>query len=254
MIRSTKYSHVFWKNRPGINGWGDALVRLSYFYRTNKDEPTICHYWDKLDNFKKVKFVQKHVLEPNRNFAILRPTNFQRDPVSFSSRHYMMPKHDYWPAVMQHKGLRNKKIAYKFYRDNFPKHIKLSYLELENKHYRENLDELKNTLYWAGYSMLPLYDINDYRSSEKIITDPVECINANMQLLADCELFMGSEGFMTHVARAMNVPTLVFFNGQKSSVTMQLIENFDTSLQTPVYNNEDIVNILLDKSDQFVNI
>ena len=33
MKRPPGCKHIIWANRPGINGYGDALNRLSYYYR-----------------------------------------------------------------------------------------------------------------------------------------------------------------------------------------------------------------------------
>ena len=75
-----------------------------------------------------------------------------------------------------------------------------------------------------------------------------------MQILSECDLFIASEGFMTHIARAMKVPTLVYFNPkqknmyqiQREEVTKKLIEVFDKSIQFPVYNNSEIIKKTLD--------
>lgn len=249
MIRH-KYNNIYWRNRRGINGWGDTLNRLSYYYRMNEHVPTVCNFWDKYDNFEKAIFIRKHIFQRNTNFAILSPFNFERDHTNFSHSHYMMPYHEYWPSKYTHKGLKNKKIAFNLYRNNFPQHLKhlLHHLELENKEYKDDLNELQNELYWAGYEMISLYDLDDYRGCSKIMKDPVSCINANMKILEECEYFIGSEGFMTHVSRSMKVPTLVFFNNIRTSTTYQLIKTFDKSIQHPVYSNQDIFKKILDIS------
>ena len=42
---------------------------------------------------------------------------FTRETIS---RHYAQPRHDYWPARISHDAMPSGKIAFHFYRNNFP--------------------------------------------------------------------------------------------------------------------------------------
>ena len=64
------YTNITWCNNPGINGYGDALNKLSYLYRTYENEKIVCSYRDKYDNWSKVNLVRNQVFNRNENFLI----------------------------------------------------------------------------------------------------------------------------------------------------------------------------------------
>ena len=137
------------------------------------------------------------------------------------------------------------KIAFHFYRNNFPSkyQINLNHLEFYCKVYQENLENLRNELYWAGYELVSLYDVNDYHGF-KVMTNPIDCIRANMYILQECDWYVGSEGFMAHIARAMRVPGL-FYRNDKGSRHYNAIRN---TLEQPIHHlvnsSENIKNLL----------
>ena len=247
---------IYWRNRKGINGWGDTLTRLSFLYRSYENKPVKCFYQDK--NWTKVNFIRKHILKRNTNFIMashhIQP--FDLDEMTGTVDDWIMPKHEYWPARYEWNGKRNGRVAYHFYTDNFPKEIKikLNILEFQNKEYTDNFSELLHELYSHNIPAISLYDLNNHRGCTRVIENPIKCIQANMQILSECDLFIASEGFMTHIARAMKVPTLVYFNPkqknmyqiQREVATKKLIEVFDKSIQFPVYNNSEIMKKILD--------
>ena len=97
--------NIIWKNIPGINGYGDALNRLSYLYRSNEDIIVKCSFHDKIENWKKVNFVRKNVLVRNPNFRMncTQGRFFERLSVKYRiTPWYLNPKHDYWPARVMH--------------------------------------------------------------------------------------------------------------------------------------------------------
>ena len=246
------YTNITWCNNPGINGYGDALNKLSYLYRTYENDNVICRYIDKKTNFDKVHLIRKHVYKRDKSFLIYQGNSFDREKKTDLS--FINPTHDYWPAKILHDKMPSGKIAFHFYRNNFPSkyQINLNHLEFYCKVYQENLEDLSNELYWAGYEIVSLYDVNDYHGF-KVMTNPVDCIRANMYILQECDWYVGSEGFMAHVARAMRVPGL-FYRNDKGSRHYNLIQN---TLEQPIHhmvNSSENIKKLLDISSEFANI
>lgn len=222
-------NHIIWANNPGINGYGDALNRLSYLYRKYENEKIICSYRDKYENWSKVNLVRKHVFKRNENFLIYSTT-----PKFFTrqSEKNVYEVHDYWPAKILHDKEASGKIAFHFYRNNFPLNYQshLNNLVFHCKVYQENLEDLRTALIGAGYELVFLYDVNDYWGF-KVMTNPVDCIRANMYILQECDWYVGSEGFMAHLARAMRVPGL-FYRNDEGSDHYNAIEN---TLEQPIH-------------------
>ena len=245
--------HIIWANHPGINGYGDALNRLSYYYRQYENDIVYCSYRDKLINWQKVNFIRRHVLQRNSNFLIncTQDRLFTRETIP---RHFAQPRHEYWPARITHDAMPSGKIAFHFYRNNFPTKYqsKLNDLEFHSKVYSDNLENLRNELYWAGYELVSLYDVDDYHGF-KVMTNPIDCIRANMYILQECDWYVGSEGFMAHVARAMRVPGLLYRN-DPHSLEYRRIEN---TLEQPIHHmvsNSKKIKKILDISSEFANI
>ena len=245
------YTNITWCNNPGINGYGDALNKLSYLYRTYENEKIVCSYRDKYDNWSKVNLVRNQVFNRNRNFLIYSTT-----PRFFTRKeeNYIKNKHDYWPARITHDAMPSGKIAFHFYRNNFPSkyQINLKHLEFFSKVYQENLENLRNELYWAGYELVSLYDVNDYHGF-KVMSNPIDCIRANMYILQECDWYLGSEGFMAHVARAMRVPGLFYRNDVHSKEYRRIENTLEQSIHHMVNSSKDIKKIL-DIQPQFANI
>ena len=235
-------NHIIWANNPGINGYGDALNKLSYLYRKYENEKIICSHRDKYDNWSKVNLVRKHVFERNENFLIYSTT-----PQFFTrqSEKYVNNRHDYWPAKILHDKMPSGKIAFHFYRNNFPLNYQnnLNDLEFYCKVYQENLEDLRNELYWAGYELVSLYDVNDYHGF-KVMANPVDCIRANMYILQECDWYVGSEGFMAHVARAMRVPGLFYRNDEDSAQYNEIKNTLEQPIHHMVNSLENIKKIL----------
>ena len=222
--------HIVWANRPGINGYGDCLNRLSYLYRIHENDNVICRFIDKKTNFDKVHLIRKHIFKRDESFLIYQGNEFDREYINGFS--FLNPKHDYWPAKIIHDTVQSKKIAFHFYQNNFSKKYQsmLSYLEFDCKIYQENLNNLRNDLYWAGYELVSLYDVNDSHGF-KVMKNPIDCIRANMYILQECDWYVGSEGFMSHLARAMRVPGL-FYRNDKNSAHYNAIRN---TLEQPIH-------------------
>ena len=80
--------NITWNNYPGINGYGDALNRLSYHYRKYENQTVSCSYRDKYENWRKVNFIRKQVFKRNSNILLhsTTPRLFSRD-TSHPSHH-----------------------------------------------------------------------------------------------------------------------------------------------------------------------
>jgi hypothetical protein len=240
MIMNDELVNITWNNYPGINGYGDALNRLSYHYRKYENQTVSCSYRDKYENWRKVNFIRKQVFKRNSNFLLhsTTPRFFTRD----NSQHHVSPTHNYWPARIMHDSMPSGKIAFHFYRNNYPSQYQSLLLSdmLNTKIYAGlNLDDLRNDIYWAGYDLVSLYDINDYHGFN-VIENAIDCIRTNMYILQECDYYVGSEGFTAHLCRAMHVPG-VFYRNDKESKEYKIIENsLEQSIHNMVCSNTEI--------------
>lgn len=227
--------NIVWKNMPGVNGWGDALNKLSYLYRTYENEIVRCSYRDKIGNWSRVNLVRKHVLKRNTLFRMncTHPRYFERDHNKNSSLPYFLnPTHDYWPARISHNEKNTGRIAFHFYINNFSPYMqtKIRWQDFNFKIFDGDMNELKNDIIKLGYEPISLYDLNINRGFP-VISDPVKCIKANMEILSNCDYYVGTEGFMSHVCRAMRVPG-IFYRNDSHRKEYQAIAN---SLEQPIH-------------------
>jgi len=172
-----------------------------------------------------------------------QPRLFERECTSpYPS--YLSPIHNYWPARISHNNKTTNKIAFHFYENHFPKSSqkKLLILDFFNKVYTE-LYELEKSIYDLGYEIVRLWDTNANRGF-KVIKDPVECIQANMEILQDCDYYVGSEGFMAHVCRSMRVPGLFFRNDIHTDDYKAISKSLEQPIHHIVSSSEQILFLL----------
>ena len=237
--------NIIWKNIPGINGYGDALNRLSYLYRSNEDTIVKCSFHDKIENWKKVNFVRKNVLVRNPNFRMncTQGRFFERLSVKYRiTPWYLNPKHDYWPARVMHNKKSTGKVAFHFYFNNFAPNVRimLDSLEFFCKEYRGDVKILEKNINALGLETVHLYDVDDNRGF-KVMKNPVECIQANMEILQNCDYYVGSEGFMAHVCRAMRVPGLFYRNDRKRYDYIAISNTLEQPIHSMVSSEEEIL-------------
>ena len=76
------------------------------------------------------------------------------------------------------------------------------------------------------------------------MANPVDCIRANMYILQECDWYVGSEGFMAHVARAMRVPGLFYRNDEGSAQYNEIKNTLEQPIHHMVNSLENIKKIL----------
>jgi len=216
-----------WYNYSGCSGFGDMITRLSEFYMMHENQDIHVNCYEKLKNWENIDFVRKFVLSQPKNNVIFEYCNEVRQ---VKNKEYYRYNLEYWPAKKLWKQKKTKKIAHWFstkmvtWRHGFN-------TGLIDQYKAKNFDKVNNLKkIFTDYEFIELYDISKNRGDFEVIVDKKVCIEKNMEILSDCELFIASEGGWTHVSRSMKVPTILHFNHHDKENLKKIYERFEIVL------------------------
>lgn len=180
-------------------GFGDCINKLSYLYRRYQNIDVTFDFYDKDKNYYTFLFIQSHLFQPPPHMKrIVNHDVFIRK----NKGYFSLYKHDYWPCKTKWSQNNSKKIAINFYKKN------TEYFDKAKNFYQTDI--LKN--YLKHYEIIELYDKSNDKGITNIIDDPFDCVDENLKILKDCNLFITSEGAWAHIARSMRVPTILYFS------------------------------------------
>lgn len=228
-------------------GFGDTLNKLSYLYRTYEKEDVEFLFHSKRKVFENIIFLKEFCFEePTHKKIFIDSEYFLR-----SEKDFKLINHDYWPTRVKWKRCNNL-IAINFYRI-----VKKIYKLEMNYNWHIDVEECKlfheSDKIKEKYSTIELSSLDNERGQDIIISDKQQCIENNMKILSECKLFVSSEGGMTHLSRAMRVPTIIFIKKDKHEFYNFLYNFIDKKIQKLVHTTDEMfhsINYYL-KHDKF---
>ena len=216
-------------------GFGDTLNKLSYLYRTYENENVEFLFHSKRKVFENIMILKEFCFEePEYKKVFIDSEHFLR-----SNNGFKLINHEYWPTKIKWNRKFNF-IAINFY----TKIRKIHQLEVK---FDENVKNENSKCFTDGhlikkkYKTKELFSINDERGIKKIDKNPESCLIENMKILSDCSLFVTSQGGMSHLSRARNVPTILFFKKTDSDFYYFLNDFIDNKIQKFVNTTEELV-------------
>ena len=217
-------------------GFGDTINKLSNLYRQYEDEDVEFLFHSKRKVFDNLIFLKNFCFEePKRKKILIDSDQFLR-----SNKEFKLINHTYWPTKISWNNTK-KYIAINFYTVAKKVHI------LSKKYdWHEDIERCK--LFFEShklsekYSTIELSAIDNDRGHRKIIENGQQCLEYNMNILSNCSLFVSSEGGMTHLSRAMRVPTVIFFKKDNHKFYKFLQEFVDKKIQKLVHSTDEMIN------------
>ena len=189
------------------NGFGDILNKLSYLYTTSlkyKKLTTVKWFYREFDYNKVIN--AEEFLKPcqfirnEKRLEIVRP---------WEENKYTLYNHEYWPTKNSKTKIKTKKIAIDLYVYFNPGRSVINRFKVSSKGFKEILSE---TIRDTGYETEEVFHIDKERGSKNVITDYRDLLNVNMKLLESVDAYIGVEGNISHMCRAMKIPSLVLYN------------------------------------------
>lgn len=186
-------------------GFGDTLNKLSYLYRTYENEDVEFLFHSKRKVLDTIFLLKEFCFEePEYKKIFINSENFLR-----SEKDFKLINHKYWPTKVKWSK-KSDYVAINFYTNIRKIHELSATLDedilIENHKLFLDCDKIRNK-----YSTVELYGIESERGHNKVLTEYDLCLEKNMKILSECNLFVTSEGGMAHLSRAMRVPTIIFF-------------------------------------------
>lgn len=192
---------------PTFEGFGDILNLLSFEnYVIDEHVDIIYHYDNRRTGF--VRYIINEFFIPkqniNRIFKPYKPNNFKTD--------YRLINHVYWPSK-----IINEKIF----------DFAISFYQVEkiitDKHKKKYIDkklflEILNLLFDKKIVIINNKN-NDIETTRDIDN------------ISKSKYFIGSEGGMSHVARSLNIPSILFFRSGNSIYKEVILPYIDNRIQ-----------------------
>ena len=219
-------------------GFGDTLNKLSYLYRTYENEDVEFLFHSKRKVFENIMFLKEFCLkEPEHKKVFIDSEHFLR-----SKNRFKLINHDYWPLKIKWNRCNNL-IAINFYRI-----VKKIHKLSVNYDWHTDVEECKlfheSHKIKEKYSTIELSTIDNERGQDIIISDKQKCIENNMKILSECKLFVSSEGGMTHLSRAMRVPTIIFIKKDNHNFYKFLYDFVDKKIQKLVHTTDEMIHAI----------
>ena len=216
-------------------GFGDTLNKLSYLYRTYENEDVEFLFHSKRKVLDTIIFLKEFCFEePDYKKTFINSSQFIR-----SNKDFKLINHEYWPTKIKWNRKSNF-IAINFY-TRIKKIHKLE-MNFDENIKNEHSKCFKNSLLIKKkYKNKELFSIDDERGIKKIDKNPESCLIKNIKILSECSLFVTSEGGMSHLSRAMNVPTILFFKKTDSDFYYFLSDFVDKKIQKLVNTTEEMI-------------
>lgn len=212
-------------------GFGDTLNHISYIY-TNAIKP-IKVFWHRNEyGFDKVKVITSRIYKPCPLVThIKRP--LARYPYQYNR--YCLYNHKYWPTRVKRSENKTYKIAVDFYTagvlngwNNVNKITPVGFTDLVKDAISEN-----------GYEPIQMYHLNAVRGGDLIISNASELVFMNLNILKQVDAYIGVEGGIGHLCRAMNIPCL--FYHKKGLVLDKIVLPYLNSMQVLKSNLNDFL-------------
>ena len=211
------------------NGFGDILNRLSYLYTTSL-------------NYKKLTTVKWSYSEVDYNKVInaeefLKPCQFIRNEKRpeikkpWDENKYTLYNHEYWPTKNSKTKIKTNKIAIDIYVYFNPGRSVINRFKVSSKAFKEILSD---TIRDNNYEPVEVFHIDGERGSTNIITDYRDLLSVNSKILESVDAYVGVEGNISHMCRAMKIPSLVLYNMLNSKPpAVQINNNVLTKIVAP---------------------
>ena len=202
---------------PTFQGFGDILNLLSFENYVIDEQVDILYHYDEVRT-SFVNYIVHDFFKPkqniNRIFKPYRANNFKTD--------YRLINHDYWPSK-----INNKKI--------FDFAISLYHVEklIRGKQKRKYIEEKL------------FLEILDLLSDKKIVIinneNDLNVTKKDIDNISKSKYFIGSDGGMTHVARSLNIPSIVFFRNNNSIYEEVILPYIDNKKQKLCWSEKELI-------------
>lgn len=236
------------------NGFGDILNRLSYLYTISlkyKKLTTVKWFYREFD-FNKVINAEEF-LKPCQFIRNEKRVEIERP---WEENKYTLYNHEYWPAKKSKTKIKTNKIAIDLYVYFDPTRSVINRFKVSTDGFKNILFETINDY---GFEPIEIFHIDNKRGSKNIIKDYRDLLNENMKILESVDAYIGVEGNISHMCRAMEMPSLVLYNMFNSKPPAVQINNnvltkvvapyMDEKIQTLVTSEE----LLLNEIPSFLN-
>lgn len=219
--------HVF--QEETYVGFGDLLNMISYENRYFSNTDITYHYDE--DKTKILKFILDCVLEPNKN--INRFFSSYVKNINNHTKHFLK-NHLYWPTRIKHNPDKIFSISLSLYRHNDVSLEKRKRKAFSDNEYFSILRMLKK---------FKIYNLVHDHNEESTIQ--------NMNYMSKSHIFIGSEGGMSHIARAMGVPSILYFNNDANEYNIvEIVQQLmDKKIQTLCTDKDLFYNTICDRLD-----
>ena len=202
---------------PTFDGFGDILNLLSFENYIIEEEVLIIYHYDEV-RASFVNYLINDFFEPKKNIHRYldnyKPNNFKMN--------YRLINHDYWPSK-----INNKKI--------FDFAISLYHVEklIRGKQKRKYIEEKL------------FLEILDLLSDKKIVIinneNDLNVTKKDIDNISKSKYFIGSDGGMTHVARSLNIPSIVFFRNNNSIYEEVILPYIDNKKQKLCWSEKELI-------------
>ena len=189
------------------NGFGDVLNKVSFLYNASlkyKKTTTVRWCYKEID-YNKV--LSAELFFKPCEFIINEKLNEIEKPWEYNK--YFLFNHEYWPSKITKSKNKNKKIAIDLYTFFNPGRSVLNRFKISDEKVK---DELKKQIILCGYEPIEMYHIDNDRGCKFVLTDFKELMNVNTKILSEVDAYVGVEGNISHMCRAMKLPSLLLYN------------------------------------------
>jgi len=230
-------------------GFGDLINKISVYNRFT-NEPTDINWYYTESDYEKVQVISDLIFEKNKNLNyIKKPDIPYEDRFKFFTlkindiiNKNKLVNHTYQSCKVKKSDKKTKCVALVFY-VNEPFADWKNLLKDPNWQYfndkivdREFVESVISNLHNLGYKYRFLFDINDTRGNDKVITKSYDLVKTNLDILSKVDAFIGVEGGWSHVARSMELPSLLFY---RMSVFSEFLRNEFLEPFQYIENNEE---------------
>ena len=214
------------------NGFGDILNRMSYLYTLSTKYKKVTRVKWYYNDFDYAKVLNSELFLEPCEYIINEhvPYNFISYP--WEKNKYTLYNHTYWPSRYFKSKNKTKKIAIDLYTVSmsdysdlklWQKSARFSRFKISNNYFKQELIDIIKT---CEYEPVFMYHINNKRGNKKIIDNPIDLMNANLDILTSVDGYIGIEGNISHMCRSMDIPSLLLYNyieGENNNILKNVV-------------------------------
>ena len=189
------------------NGMGDVVNKMSYLYNISskhEKKTTVRWYYNDFDYNKVIN--SELFFRPCKYVTNIKMPEIER---AWDFNKYTLYNHEYWSPRNLKTNNKTKNIAVDIYTFFHPSRSMLNKFKISSESFREMLYE---TILENNFKIVDMFHLDNKRGSKHVLTDYRDLMTVNIKLLQNVDAFIGIEGNISHLCRAMKIPSLLLYN------------------------------------------